>query len=419
VASCKGSSAVPVDDSCAGPCPASNVRHLVVVIQENHSFDDHFGAYCQAPPGSNPSCTTGPTCCEAMPATDPSGTAPTVLDDVTMASYDPSHLASCETQEIDGGKMDGYVTAPGGCGDVLNVAKVDPTIFQPIWNLAAKGTLADRYFQSVVGESYANDMYFARAQYVFADDSVAPAGAVGVTCGIESAQETLTGTTIGDLLTQAGVPWAFFAEGYAAMKAADGGCPPKPADCPFPLPFDPCGFEPSDVPFEYYASTRDNPATMKDLSEFEDELESGGLPAVSFVKALEYKTEHPGQNVTLSAGVAFLTDIVNRVTQSRYRDDTLLLITYDESGGYFDHVAPPAASSVDGQAYGPRIPLLALGPFVDAGGISHTPMEHSSIVRFIEWNYLGATGQLGARDAVVANVGSLLDATKTGVAVPP
>ena len=419
VAACKGSSAVPVDDSCAGPCPASKILHLVVVIQENHTFDDHFGGYCTAPPGSNPTCTAGPSCCEAMPATDPSGAAPTVLDDATMASYDPPHDSACETAEIDGGKMDMYVDAPNGCGNPGNVARVDPAVFQPVWDLAANGALADRYFQPVVGESYANDMVLARAQYVFADDSVAPFGAVGVTCGLESSnQKTLTGTTIGDLLTSAGVPWAFFAEGYAAMQAADGGCPPKPADCAFPLPFDPCGFEPSDVPFEYYASTRDNPATMKDLSELDDALDHGGLPAVSFVKALEYRSEHPGQGVTLSAGVTFLTGLVRHVLQSRYRDDTLILVTYDEGGGYYDHVAPPPPNPVDGKPYGTRIPLLALGPFASAGSISHVVMEHSSIVRFIEWNYLGSTGQLAGRDAVVANLGSLLDPAATGTAVP-
>jgi len=270
-----------------------------------------------------------------------------------------------------------------------------------------------------VGQSYANDMFLARAQYVFADDTVAPKGAVGVTCGIEATQETLTGTTIGDLLTAAHVPWAFFAEGYAAMQAADGGCPPRPADCPFPFPFDPCGFEPSDVPFEYYASTRDNPATMKDYTALQAALSNGGLPAVSFVKALEYKTEHPGDRVTASQGVAFVASLAQEVAASRYAGDTLLLVTYDEGGGYFDHVTPPPPSAVDKQPYGTRIPLVASGPFAAVGTVSHVVMEHSSIVKFIEWNFLGRiTGQLHGRDAVVANLGSLLDPKVTGVAVP-
>lgn len=412
------------DTACAGPCPRSDVKHLIVLIQENHTFDDHLGGWCKAPPGSAPACTQGPTCCEAMPAM-PSGVRPTVLTDAATAAYDPPHDAACESAMMDGGKMDAYATAvvPGeSCGDPRNIASVDPTVLAPLWALATAGAVADRYFQPVVGQSYANDMYFARARYVFADDTVAPEGAVGVTCGLESMPETLTGTTIGDLLTEAKVPWAFFAEGYAAMKAADGGCPPKPADCAFPFAFDPCGFEPSDVPFEYYASTRDNPATMKDYGDLEAALaneSSGALPAVSFVKALEYKTEHPGQGVKESPGVAFVADLAQRLAASRYASDTLLLVTYDEGGGYFDHVAPPPASPVDHQPYGTRLPLIAIGPFARAGGISHVVMEHSSIVRFVEWNFLGGdTGQLAGRDAVVANLGSLLDPSKTGVPVP-
>jgi phospholipase C len=426
-AACKSSPAStalpPEDDTCAGTCPSSSIMHLVVIIQENHTFDDHFGAYCTAPAGSNPTCNAGPSCCEAMPATDPAGTTPTVLTDTTMGGYDPNHDAACETEELDDGKMDMFATAPteGGnpCGNPQNVAAVDPTVFQPVWDLAGTGALADRYFQPVVGESYSSDMYLARAQFVFADNADAPLGAVGVTCGIEGKTVALSGTTIGDLLTAASIPWAFFAEGYAAMQEADGGCPPRPPDCPFLLPFDPCGFEPSDVPFEYYASTRDNPATMQDLSAFDDALDQGGLPAVSFVKAIEYKTEHPGQGVTLSAGVTFLTGIVEHVMQSRYRGDTLVLITYDEGGGYYDHVAPPPPSPVDGKPYGTRVPLLALGPFARPGFVSHVVTEHSSIVKLIEWNFLGGqTGQLGGRDAVVSNLGSLLDPAATGVAVP-
>ena len=415
----------PEDATCAGPCPASNIKHIVVVIQENHTFDDHFGAYCTAPSGSNPTCNAGPSCCEAMPASDPAGTTPTILNDATMAGYDPPHDSACETAEIDDGKMDMFATAPtqagNGCGSAQNVAVVDPSTFQPIWDLASTGALADRYFQPVIGQSYANDMYFARTQYVFADDDDAPLGAVGVTCGVERSNVVeLTGTTIGDVLTAASIPWTFYAEGYAAMQQADPGCPPKPPGCPFPLPFDPCGFEPSDVPFEYYASTRDDPATMQDLSAFDDALDQGGLPAVSFVKALEYKTEHPGQGVTLSAGVEFLTGIAQHILQSRYRSDTLVLITYDEGGGYYDHVAPPPPSSVDGKPYGTRVPLLALGPFVRPGFVSHVVTEHSSVVKLIEWNFLGQqTGQLGGRDAVVANLGGLLDPAATGIAVPP
>jgi phospholipase C len=109
-----------------------------------------------------------------------------------------------------------------------------------------------------------------------------------------------------------------------------------------------------------------------------------------------------------------------------YQDNTLILLTWDEGGGFFDHVAPPASLPPEVDAddlgnpvpYGTRVPFLAIGPFAKAGTVSHKPMEHSSIVKFLEWNFLTEVGQLKARDTAVNNIGSLLDPTKTGIQVP-
>ena len=111
--------------------------------------------------------------------------------------------------------------------------------------------------------------------------------------------------------------------------------------------------------------------------------------------------------------------MIDAMLASPYADDTLVLVTYDEGGGYFDHVTPPPTSAVDGKPYGTRVPFLAVGPFAKKNFVSHVTMEHSRIVKFVEWNFLGGkTGQLGTRDAVVNNIGSVLDPATTGVAVP-
>ncbi|HEY8086235.1 MAG TPA: alkaline phosphatase family protein [Polyangiaceae bacterium] len=413
-----GSDAKAPAASCDG---GSCIEHLVVIVQENHTFDGHFGAYCTATPGSSPTCNTGPACCEAMPKTDPAGTAPTVLTDALNGGYDPNHEAACELIEIDDGKMDQFGSNDaGGCGGPQNVVVADPATIKPYWDLAATGALADRYFQPIAGQSSANDMYLAAAKFLFEDNSNSPQGAAGQGCDQESLPVQFADKTIGDLLTAASVSWAWFSEGYQAMVSAGGVCPPKPTDCPASFSFYPCAFDPSDVPFEYFASTRDNPATMKDLSAFQAALTSGtGLPSVSFVKGIGYKTEHPGTGDKISAGVAFVTGLTAAIQASVYAPSTLVLVTYDEGGGYYDHVAPPATSAVDGKPYGTRVPTYALGPFAKKNFVSHVTMEHSSIVKFIEWNWLGQkTGQLGARDAVVNNLGSLLDPQTTGVAIP-
>jgi len=125
------------NDAAAAPIPAAAcdgglcIQHLVIIVQENHTFDDHFGGYCTATTGSNPTCTDGSACCEAMPATDPSGTKPTVLTDSVHAASSPNHAQSCELSELDNGKMDMFVNAAAGCGSPGNVAIADPAIIDP------------------------------------------------------------------------------------------------------------------------------------------------------------------------------------------------------------------------------------------------------------------------------------------------
>ena len=417
LASCGGPSRKA--GSCDGPCPASKIDHVVVVIQENHTFDNYFGRYCTAPTGSAPTCTDGPSCCEAGPAHEPSGASPMILDDVSNAASDPNHTQSCELAEANGGAMDRYVTGAGQCSDPKHFAYADPAVVAPYTTLAAGGALADRYFQPLSGQSSSNDMYFARAQFVFTDNDFKPE-AIGKECSILPTAKSFTEPTLGDLLDGASVSWAFYAEGYQAMvdARAQSKCPKAPADCPFGIGSYPCTFDPSDVPFDYYPSFADNAKYLRDYSALASDLATATLPQVVFVKGLGYHSEHPGQYTTISDGARFVGDVIAAVEDSAYGPDTLVLVTWDEGGGFFDHIAPPGKGS-DGQPYGTRVPLLAVGPFARQNAISHVQMEHSSIVKLVEWNWLGMqTGQLGGRDASVANLGSMLDATATGVAVP-
>jgi len=151
----------------------SGINHLIVVVQENHTFDNYFGRYCTAPAGSAPTCTDGPACCEAGPDHDPSGASPVVLDDAANGSYDPNHTQDCELAELDGGAMDRFVTgAP--CSDARNFAYADGDPVAVYRDLAGGGALADRYFQPIAGQSSSNDMYLVRAQFVFKDNDFKP-----------------------------------------------------------------------------------------------------------------------------------------------------------------------------------------------------------------------------------------------------
>jgi phospholipase C len=197
------------DVACAGPCPVTNIKYLVVIVQENHTFDDHFGRYCTATTGSDPTCTDGPACCEAAPARDPSGAKFVDSEDLVngMAIHDPDHTQACELSEMNDGKMDRYATG-AKCSDPANVAHANSKVIKPLWDLAKQGALADRWFQPLAGQSSANDIYFARAQFGFSDNAFVPEGAVGSSCTIETKTGLLMGNTIADLLEKAGVPWA-------------------------------------------------------------------------------------------------------------------------------------------------------------------------------------------------------------------
>ncbi|MFO0746176.1 MAG: alkaline phosphatase family protein [Myxococcota bacterium] len=400
---------------------SSKIEHLVLIVMENHTFDSYFARWCTAATGSAPDCTEGHGCCEAGP--DTVGISPMILDDSTNGQEDRNHDYDCELDEINGGAMDRFVFGLPGCAKPANFAYAElggPAA--PYHDLAVAGALADHWFQPVVGQTSSNDMFFARAGYVFKDNDAGPSS-IGKTCSIITAPPaTFFDTNIGDLLDAARVTWTVYAEGYDAMvHAVDrGNCPRAPTDCPIHLSVYPCIYDPTDIPFNYYPSVADDPDHMKDLQTFHEQLALGQLPAWSYLKPIGYKTNHPGYLNTISAGANWMQAIVEEILASPiYADNTLVLITMDEGGGFYDHVPPPPANRYDRQPYGTRVPTIAVGPFVKPGTISHVVLEHSSIVKFIEWNFLGGTtGQLGTRDANVHNIGSLLDATKTGTPVP-
>ena len=407
-------------------CGPAKIEHVVIVVQENHTFDAYFGRYCTAATGSNPTCTSGPACCEAAPATEP-GTeyTPVVLDDTENGGYDPDHQQTCELSEIDSGKMDKYVDSTiSSCGNQGNFAYANAASAQPYWSLAGGNALADNYFQPIAGQSSSNDMYFARAKYVFTDNDASP-NAVNSVCNPGGPTTSYTDQTIGDLLANAGVSWSWYMEGYddaVAAKTNTPPCPEAPAACPAASTLGsiyPCVFSPGDDPFEYYSRFTDNPAYIKDYTRLETDIKAGALPSVTFVKAYGFHSEHPGYGTTISAGTTFVNGVVSAISGSSYASSTLVLVTWDEGGGFFDHVSPPPTSTVDNQPYGTRIPLLAMGPFARKNFISHVQMEHSSIVKFLEWNWLGhTTGQLGNRDTTVNNIGSLLDPKQQQTPVP-
>ena len=157
---------------------------------------------------------------------------------------------------------------------------------------------------------------------------------------------------------------------------------------------------------------------MKDWTDFQKDIAAGTLPDFAYVKFAGYHNEHPGYNTKLTTSIEHVQTAVDAILLSPYANDTLVIVTWDEGGGYFDHVSPPGVNPIDNEPYGTRVPMLAIGRFAKKGFVSHVQMEHSSVVKFLELNFTGKTGQLGARDTNVNNIGSMLDPAETGIVVP-
>ncbi len=277
-------------------------------------------------------------------------------------------------------------------------------------------------------------MYLATAHWEFTDNDDRPF-TIGSGCLSPGGNATtLPGVTVADLLVNTGSTFRMYADGYAAAVAAEPACASAvgvfPPDCEQDertAGYSTCNYDPSDLPFEYYLNFADEPKYIVDSTVFAQDVAAGQLPSFAYVKARTYANEHPKWS-PISRGIAFVKNVVDLIGASQYADDTLILIVMDEGGGFFDHVMPPTAVSTTYDAdsdglevpYGTRLPMIAIGPFAAKGKISHEVMEHSSVVRFLEYNFLGPryAGALGHRDAVVSNLGSLLDSTKTGIVIP-
>jgi hypothetical protein len=307
-------------------------------------------------------------------------------------------------------------------------------------------------------------MFLATAQFEFRDNTWFP-DVVGSRCQAAALPKdhqpnyhVIKGRkTIADLLIdrykrEKTVGFGYYHMGYAAMtdplaESRDvNNCPKKLPDmCPKiiralppPLAKSPpdvrvaCMNDPSDNPFRYFEQFGDSGEHRAALHDYEDlakDVTAGRLPAVAYVKAVTAVDEHPAFG-KLSIGQAFVQRTVDTILANpTYRQNTLILVTWDEGGGFYDHVSPPVVwdphGAVDAKTglhtnsesagpgwmrLGTRVPIIAIGRFARSYEVSHVPMEHSSIVKFLEWNFLGGkTGQLEGRESQVNNIGSLLD----------
>lgn len=318
------------------------IKHVIVLMKENRSFDHIFGNLAKA----------GQPDVEVAPDdwTNPDANGDPVArfhQTNTCVQPDPAHQWDDMHMQANGGQMDGFVKSAAkttGTDGHFVMGYYDEHDLPFYYFLANTFAIADHYFPSVLSGTWPNRDYL----YCGAADGVKGTG--------EGFPQI---PTIFDSLDTAGVDWHVYSDG-APLELALGWLPG-------------------------HAGTDKMPA-------FFDAITNGTLPQVSFVDGTSsgktQQDEHPPGDVQL--GEAWTKSIYDAVLASNYWKDTVILLTYDEAGGYADHMKPPTGACVAGPndtdftELGIRVPLIVISPYARRHFVSHAVHEHTSMLRFIE-----------------------------------
>ena len=391
----------------------NKVGHVVVIYMENHSFDNLYGSFAGAnglqnatPSNTTQVDATGKTY-TTLPAIPGTPTFPTNLANTNfnidqyvandVITQDVLHRYYQEQIQIDGGKMDKYAAYNSNSAGLAMGFYTTNLI--PMYTMAQQYTLCDNFYHSAFGGSFLNHQWLiASASPTFpnapssivatlnpdgsvkTDGQVTPDGFVVNTSYTVNAPHPAsaaanvlvpnqTNPTIGDRLSAKNIDWAWYSGGW---NDAIAGNPAK-------------NFQFHHQPFAYYANYADGTpgraAHLKDETAFIASAQAGTLPAVSFVKPLGDFNEHPGYS-DVAAGETHAVQLINDVLNGPNGKDAVIIVTYDENGGFWDHVAPPIIDKKWGP--GTRVPAIIISPFAKKGYVDHTQYETVSILSFIE-----------------------------------
>jgi phospholipase C len=406
------------------------INHLVVIYNENRSFDNLYGSFEDANGLEDASATSTTQvnlagqpysgCLPQPPAPFPTACLANGPFDITqymaanVKTPDLVHRFYQEQFQIDGGKMDKFVAVSDAKGLAMGYY---PTEQLPMAKVAANYVLSDNFFHAAFGGSFLNHQWLVCACTPVYDATQFPSQPdlhTVITNGVVTKDGQLTTAsmgdfavntifpnsaptlapgkkiqlldyaTIGDRLSAKNIDWAWYSGGWD--DAVNGS--PAPT------------FQFHHQAFNYYtkyAKGGSGRAHLQDETKFFDAAQAGTLPAVSFVKPLGINNEHPGY-ADLITGENHLLKLIDAVKSGPNWKDTAIVITYDENGGFWDHVGPPTdAKHSDKWGPGTRVPTIIISPLAKRGYIDHTLYDTTSILTTIEhrWNL----EPLGTRDA--------------------
>jgi phospholipase C len=446
------------------------IKHLVVIFQENVSFDHYFGTYPNAlNPAGEPHFSAAPNTPSVNGLSDvllnnnPNSANPRRLDPKTptdVVTCDQDHNYTHEQTAFDHGLMDKFVQTLNGssCTDKSIVMDYyDGNTVTALWNYAQNFAMSDNSFGSTFGPSTPGALNLIAGQtHGATTPNIAGTVDNGTIIGdprplsddctpISAPKAAMSGTNVGNLLNAQNVTWGWFQGGFKPSSVVNGVavCATAHKNIAGATVTD---YIPHHEPFQYYTSTSnphhlppssvamigktDQANHQYDLQDFWAAVQAGNMPAVSFLKAAAYQDGHAGYSDPLDEQ-NFLVDTINRLQKLPTWKNTAVIIAYDDSDGWYDHVmgpvlsqsstaddalsgtgqcgTPKAGAYQDRCGYGPRLPLLVISPFAKSNFVDHALTSQTSILRFIEDNW--SLGRIGNQsfDATAGSLDNMFD----------
>jgi phospholipase C len=366
------------------------IRHVVIMIKENRSFDDLFGRF----PGANGATVGKLSTGQAVPLVH--------MPDHFL--FDVGHDAGSVRLAVHGGRMDRFDLLAGAIQGNRDIAlsQYHASDIPAYWRYASRYTLADNFFSTILGPSFPNHLVTVASQSggVIDNPLNIQHGAWGCDSGPQARVEKVNAAgrhsfvypcfdfkTLADELQSKEISWAYY-----APTVGQGGYNWSALDAIRHIRYSHLWSE----------NVRPQGSFFRDVAD-------GRLPAVSWVTPDGLHSEHPPYSMCL--GENWTVQRINAIMHSRYWRDTAIILTWDDFGGIYDHVPPPKKNLI---MFGPRVPAIVVSPYARAHSIDHHAYNFNSILRFVEtWLNLAPLTQY---DASSANLASAFDFTQRPLA---
>ncbi|MHB8377417.1 MAG: alkaline phosphatase family protein [Dehalococcoidia bacterium] len=408
--------ALALASACSGGHPAASpsptaaasgihkIRHVVVIMQENRSFDSYFGTFSGA--DGIPMTDGQPAVCVPDPR---SGTCVKPFHDPADRNAGGPHGESNATADIDGGKMDGFIAQQERGRNTSCANRFSPACAQNgtlpdvmgyhdqreipnYWQYAKDFVLQDHMFEPNASWSLPSHLFTVSAWSAICSIQGDP---MSCTNALQSPnlppdfqRHAVNGTVkrpdyawtdLTYLLHKDNVSWAYYVANGTEPDCENDqmACTPKRQSAGTPGIWNP-------LPWFDTVHQDGQLGNIQQLTKFYDAAKNGTLPAVSWIDPNGATSEHPPALV--STGQAYVTGLINAIMQGPDWDSTAIFLAWDDWGGFYDHVAPP---KVDENGYGLRVPALVISPYAKQGYIDHQTLSFDAYLKFIEDDFLG------------------------------